>query len=306
MIDWIKNGVVLFLLLITILISTISCEKFEGEQTIPSYISVDTFYLLDNPDLQEGKLTHDFTDAWVYVDDQIIGAFELPAAVPVLQSGIHKLTIYPGIKYNTLSGTRGPHIYIEPYIDNEFLFAVDSVVSIPNPNPKVYYFDNTKFALIEEFESISGTFKETSVSDTTISLFPQDPSNFDRYGNSSGAGYLVGTNSIFEITSFEEDSPGFQFPNGVPVIFEMDYNTNNLIIVGLFIKNGGSITQHAILVLNPTDNEWKKAYVNLTPTVAKNPNADAFNVFIRADKESGVETATILLDNFKLIHRNTI
>ncbi len=60
------------MLLLTILISTISCEKFEGEQTIPSYISIDTFYLRDNPDIQEGKLTHDFTDAWVYVDDQII------------------------------------------------------------------------------------------------------------------------------------------------------------------------------------------------------------------------------------------
>ncbi len=100
--------------------------------------------------------------------------------------------------------------------------------------------------------------------------------------------------------------PVFKFPNGVPVIFEMEYNSNNLILVGVFIKNGRSITQHSILVLNPSDNEWKKAYVNLTPTVAKNPNADAFNVFIRADKESGVETATILLDNFKLIHRNTI
>ncbi len=228
----------------------------------------------------------------------------MPAIVPVLQSGFHKLTVYPGIKYNTMSGTRGPHIYIEPYIDTEFLFTNDSVVSIPNPDPRVYYYDNTKFALIEEFESISGIFIETSVSDTTIVLYPQDAGNFDRYGNSSGAGYLIEENSVFEITSFEEDSPGFQFPNGVPVIFEMDYHTNNTIIVGVFIKIGSSITQHAILVLNPTDNQWRKAYVNLTPTVARNPNADAFNVFIRADKEPGVDTAEILLDNLKLIHRN--
>lgn len=306
MIECIKKGGVLFLLLLTILISTVSCEKFEGEQTIPSYLSIDAFYLRDNPNLQEGKLTYDFTDAWVYVDDQIIGAFELPTIVPVLQSGVHKLTIYPGIKYNTLSGTRGPHIYIEPFIDTEFSFTIDSTISISYPNPKGQYFDNTNFALIEEFESITGTFIETSASDTVINLYPQDAINFDKYGNTSGAGYLVDENSVFEITSFEEDFPGFQFPNGVPVIFEMDYNTNNSIIVGAFIKIGNSITQHAILVLNPTDNQWKKAYVNFTPTVSKNPSADAFNVFIRADKESGVETAEVLLDNLKLIHRNSI
>ena len=304
MIFCIKKGAVISLLLLAIILSTSSCEKFEGEQTVPSYISIDTFYLRDNPNIQEGKLTHDFTDAWVYVDDQLIGAFELPAIVPVLQNGYHKLALYPGIKYNTLSGTRAPHIYMEPYIIEEFLFTIDSITGFSQPKPKVMYFDNTNFALIEEFESSDGTFIETSVSDTTIALFPQDQANFNRFGNSSGAGYLHGNNTVFEITSYEEDSPGFQFPVGVPVIFEMEYNVNNTIIVGAFIKNGSVITQHAILVLNPTNNEWRKAYVNLTPTVVKNPNADAFNVFIRADKDSGVDTARILLDNFKLIHRN--
>lgn len=304
MIHRIKKGGLLFLLLATFILSNSSCEKFDGEQTVPAYISIDTFYLQNNPEIQEGKLTHDFTDVWVYVDDQIIGAFELPAIVPVLQNGYHKLSLYPGIKYNTMSGTRGPHIYIEPYIIDEYYFAIDTIATFNSPKPNVEYYTNTNFALIEEFESISGTFIETSNSDTTIALYPQDQSNFDRFGNNSGAGYLTQDYSVFEITSYEEDSPGFVFPVGVPVLFEMEYNTNNTIIVGVFIREGGYITQHSILVLNSTDEVWKKAYVNLTPTVSKNPSADAFNVFIRADKESSVEVAKILLDNFKLIHRN--
>lgn len=305
MISRLKKEGVLFILLLLIIASSISCNKFEGEQTIPSYISVDTFYLVNNPDIYEGKLTHDFVDVWAYVDDQLIGAFEMPAIIPVLETGYHKLSLYPGILYNSMSGTRGPHIYMEPYIVEEFELTIDSIVSFTQPRPKVSYYSNTEFALIEEFESVNGTFIETSNSDTTISLFSQDENNFDRFGNSSGAGYLVEPYSVFEIVSFEEDSPGFKFPNGVPVIFEMEYNSNNLLLVGVFIKNGSSITQHSILVLNPSDNEWRKTYVNLTPTVASNANATAMNVFIRADKSSSVDTAVILLDNFKLIYRNS-
>jgi hypothetical protein len=304
MMDCIKRGGLLVLFLPVLLTSSVSCTKFEGEQTVPSYISIDTFYLQDNPELQEGRLTHDFVDVWLRVDDQLIGAFEMPAIIPVLESGLHKITLLPGIKYNTQSGTRGPHPYIKPYEVAEFMLTTDSIVTFKNPRPNVEYYSNTNFALVEEFESQTGTFIETSNSDTSIVLYEQSQSNFNRFGNTSGAGYLVKANTVFEIVSFEEDSPGFQFPIGVPVVFEMEYKTNITMLVGVFIKDGSTITQHSILVLNPSGDAWNKAYVNLTPTVLNNPNADAFNVFVRADKTTGGDTAIVLVDNFKLIHRN--
>jgi hypothetical protein len=80
-----------------------SCNKFDGDQTIPSYIHIDKITVVDNPTLNEGSLSNKITDAWVYVDEELIGAFELPATFPVLKKGKHKISIHPGIKLNGIS-----------------------------------------------------------------------------------------------------------------------------------------------------------------------------------------------------------
>ena len=72
----------------------------------------------------------------------------------------------------------------------------------------------------------------------------------------------------------------------------------------IIIEVGIQITQHPVVVVNPTGGEWNKIYVNLTPTVNDNYNADYFKIFIRMDKSSSVEEATLLLDNVKLIYKD--
>jgi hypothetical protein len=115
------SGFVGFLLLQALVFSMItSCDKFEGDQTIPSYLAIDTIFLENNNLIEEGELTHNFTDVWVYVDDQLIGAFELPAVVPVLVTGYHKLALYAGIKLNAISGTRVQHPFVQPKIFDQF------------------------------------------------------------------------------------------------------------------------------------------------------------------------------------------
>ena len=74
-----------FLLFFTTLL--FSCNKFDGDQTIPAYIHIEKITLADNPIISEGSLSNRITDAWVYVDDELIGAFELPATFPVLKKG---------------------------------------------------------------------------------------------------------------------------------------------------------------------------------------------------------------------------
>ena len=87
-----------------------SCNNFEGEQEIPAYIKIEGFDLVENPNLSipqdEGFLTSEIKDVWVYVDNAFIGAFPLPCSVPVLQEGRHKVDIRPGVLYNGMQGTR--------------------------------------------------------------------------------------------------------------------------------------------------------------------------------------------------------
>ena len=84
------------------------CDKFEGDQTIPSYLKIDSLGFITDNDLQ-GTNNQKFADAWIYVDDDIIGGFEMPFTIPVLSEGMHKLEISPGIILNGISDTRAPY-----------------------------------------------------------------------------------------------------------------------------------------------------------------------------------------------------
>jgi hypothetical protein len=304
-VDNVKRFFGLFSGLVLLFSVFISCEKFEGDHTIPAYIQLDSFQLVANPAVELGVLTENFSDVWVYADDQLIGAFELPAKhIPILLEGKHKLSLYPGIKYNGISGTRGPYLFVEPAEYPEFNLVIDSVIKVDPPQVK--YYSSTVLPWYEDFETGIIHLKPTANSDTSLQFYPYDPIHPD-YGNASGAGYLTGTYLTLELTSEDEDNPmGFELStNSAPVVVELDYNTNNPFIVGLIIIEVGiQITQHPVLVINPTGGVWKKIYVNLTPTVNDNSNADYFKVFIRADKSSDVENATILLDNVKLIYKD--
>ncbi len=280
-----------------------SCDKFEGDQTVPAYVRIDTIYLGNNPMLEEGALTHNFTDVWVYLNDNLLGAYELPATVPVLASGQNKLTLYPGIKLNGMSGTRTPYVFIEPKEYENFNFVVDSVIE---RNPTVTFRDNIVFAWLENFEDASLSLKPTSNSDTTMNRILYSSAN-PPYGLASGAGYTDAAHPVLEMTTFDNEAGGFDFPRyGEYVLMEMEYNTNVRMLVGLFVHDYASgIIQHSVVILNPTASQWKKIYVNFTPAIDQYNSADYFNVFFRSEKQSGEEVDYVYLDNLKVIYRDT-
>jgi hypothetical protein len=76
-------------------------------------------------------------------------------------------------------------------------------------------------------------------------------------------------------------------------------------VVGVFYKTNGMQVQRPLLVLNKSD-EWNKIYVNLTVPKYDTPGATEFRIFIGAQTDQGNEQATILLDNLKLVHFNTV
>lgn len=282
------------------LLILLSCERFEGDQTVPAYLHVDTIILESNPLLEEGYLTQNFTDVWVYVDDQIIGAFELPATIPILANGDHKVALYAGVMYNGISGTRGAYLFTRPRIYQDMELFMDSVIT---RNPRVSYYDNCKFLWMEDFEGTL-SIAVTSNSDTSI-MKHYHPEADEFLGLISGMGNLDEEHKVWEVTSFDPESPGFDFPSGgQPVFLEMDYNTNNYMAVGIFVTEIGSgITQHPVVIFQPTDGEWKKVYVNLSPAISAFNTGDYFNVFLRADKDNSVDHPVILVDNLKLINR---
>ena len=103
-----------YILVLVILFGFNSCSKDELEATIPSYISIDKFTISTNYSTQ-GTSSSNITDAWVYIDNDLVGIFELPAKFPVLKEGNVKIDVYPGIKENGISERRSKYIFYNAY-----------------------------------------------------------------------------------------------------------------------------------------------------------------------------------------------
>lgn len=283
-----------------LLILIFSCEKFEGDQTIPAYIQIDKFILEKNPNLAEGSLSSKITDVWVYIDDELIGAFELPAKFPVLKKGKHKITLAPGIKMNGVSSTRVVYPFYKIIELNNYNLKEDSISHIDSTITKTSYKDNIKFAWKEDFEDGGVSLQKRSSSDTGIFKTNLPGNVFE--GFYSGLIYLDQNQDFFEIETIDN----YNLPkNGSPVFLEMNYKTNNPIRIGIMVYYSSKIIQIASVVLNPnTTPEWKKIYINLTADISEHYNANDFKIFFGEYKSSDNQNAIILFDNIKLVHYN--
>lgn len=278
----------------------LACNKFDGDQTVPAYIHIDTI-VLSTDYFVHGASTSNITDAWVYIDNNIVGAYELPATFPVLKKGKHDIKIYPGIKLNGISSTRVPYSFYNHYEINNFELIEDSIRTI---KPTTSYTSSTFIAWHEDFEGASISLTRGNYSDTIISkTAANDPnawqSPFSAY---SGVVHLDEEHQSFDLDSFDKfaNLPGL----GTPCFLEIDYKCTEVFMIGLYaVKSNSSVSDFPLINVAPTD-EWKKIYINLSPTVSENINdVDYFKIYLSG--ALGEEpTATFYFDNIKLIYRD--
>jgi len=271
-----------------------SCEKFSGDQTIPAYLSIDSIYLQTDYSL-EGTTSQNITDAWVYVDDNLVGTFQLPACFPVLKEGKHSLSIIPGIKKNGIASTRVTYPFYST-ITQTLNFVTDSTLSLVPQ--KTTYISTTKFSWMEAFEDVSISMDTTKQSMVNIEETPVG-SSLVFEGAHSGLIQMDSAKNFFEIVTHNY----FSIPKA-PVYLEMNFNTNTTFQAGVIVYSSDYIIyQTPVLNLAPTNSKWKKIYIDLTTTLNSYPNSTNYKVYLGGFKDSKVTNATILFDNFKLVTR---
>ena len=90
------------LLFLSLLVLSIlgSCNIYNPAEPVPAYIHVDNIKVkgADTTATGQGTNSSKISDAWIYIDDQLIGCFEMPCTVPVISEGNHALRIRTGIK----------------------------------------------------------------------------------------------------------------------------------------------------------------------------------------------------------------
>jgi hypothetical protein len=293
----------------------VSCNKFEGDQTVPAYIRIDSISVYTDYETQ-GAPTHNITDAWVYINDQAIGAYELPAIFPVLAKGLTQVRVDPGIKLNGIAALRSPYPFYQSIVQDVFLTEGETVdlntdtlftgaQAVPY-HMKTTYYENLEFVWMEDFEDPGISLDSTGKSKTDI-IRTQPANNPEAfiasYSKYSGLMILDEERYLIDVATNVGYDEGFILPKGgQPVFLEIDFKNNNYFTAGFYARTLSQIIQHPVLNMNPSS-EWKKIYVNLTPGVSSQVNALDFNIFLGAVKEDGVDEARILIDNIKLIHR---
>ena len=265
--------------LIIVAVISSSCQK-EDSIGIPTYLKIDDIALIEN------NTNSNITDAWVYVNDQLQGVYELPAKFPVLEEEIKSLRVKAGIKVNGIASSRLAYPFYTSYYE-DITFAQNETKTI---TPVVSYLDSINFFL-EDFEGTGVNIEISAISDTTLLMLVDGDNNY-------GGGFLSDSLFTFEITTDElKDLP----QSGAPVFLELDYKSNTEFLVGVYVNYPQSVIQKDLLWINPKQ-DWNKIYINLTSTISEGINATSFKVFIGMKRDFLLEKNELYFDNLKVVY----
>lgn len=276
-----------------------SCVKNNPE---PVWIELNQWTLEVNPAATDdaGQLTQNLTDAWVYVDNKLIGCFELPCTIPVLVSGENiRVQIYPTIRNNGIAATKKIYPFMEPIDVNVDLTAGQTYT----PEMKTRYKSNVKFPYIEDFSSPSQI--KLDESDDAISTAVFELGSDDNYalnpGNDYGHIIFTSANTLYEAQSTDD----LYLPDGgAEVYLEIDYRNSNSLLTGL-VQYGDTYKVHPNVSLNAQDAsawKWKKIYIDLKDIASYATNVDYFKLYFKGLLDDGKSASDIYIDNIKVVH----
>lgn len=280
----------------------ISCHKDSG--VVPSYIYIKDIQVQTTSG--QGTNSDDIVDAWVYVDDNAVGCFSLPARIPIIGDGPHKITIYGGIKADGISSHRRRYPFYQPYILNSYTLHSGMVDTLQGAyQPIVTYYPNTEMNFwIEDFTDPFIPFLQDPLSDTSMARTTTPGEYFE--GGASGVMTLSANQIYFKAATSEN----FDLPiGGVPVYLELNYKANNTFSVGLTSVMSGNVVNQDNTIIRPSYDDngnlvWKKMYCEMTELVSSNLNALYYEIYFKMTKDEGVTEPLVLIDNVKLVYGN--
>jgi hypothetical protein len=265
----------------------------------PSWLKVTEWSLQSNIDLSgdEGELSHNITEAWVLIDDKVIGVFQVPFKIPILKDGMCNIKIYPAIKKNGISATKKIYPFLEVYEVNQTLTKNQTLTL----NPVTKYKSVTQF-WIEDFEGINISLTDdpnTSLANCETSNENLQPFNGNLYGK-------VSMNSIDSLwVAYTEDD--IFIAKGKEAYLEIDYHNTNSLTTGLIYVSPSGVTNNINIRLNAQSPEsvvWKKIYIELKELISAAPNSSSFRQSFSCYLDPGQISTEILIDNIKVVYFN--
>ncbi len=266
------------------------CEVINPEEQVPSYLQIDSASLITTY-ATEGSSMSNFSDAWVYINENYLGTYEYPFSIPVLGQGVQKISIRAGIKENGMSGVRAAYSKTNTF---------DTTLNLqPNQTnlirPQVTYLQGTVFCQLEDFDDGSLSLISTTANTALFSITSSsDPNALE--GN-SGYVLLDNNHSFFEFAS----ATPFVLPVTIPVYVELDYKCTVEFTIGVFVSSATGIVQSQVINIRPSAT-WNKIYVNLSTGGGIFNNAIDYKIYLKSSLPLGQSSAEIYLDNLKVLY----
>jgi len=294
---------ILFLLSVIlggILLSITSCDIINPEEPIPAFLFIPEF-TLNTEEATEGTNSQKITEVHIFVANEFLGIFTLPATIPVLEEGLQEVQVFPAIRSNGLGDITDIYPFYTPYqAELEFIPAnVDTIFPVTEYQETAKFF----FEPQESFEDGTLAFAEDldGNPETTIELTNQVV--FE--GSGSGLIQLEQDDDQIELGSnLITEMPNI---NAITTYLELDYMTEITFLVGVigFDSQGRIISSAIDKGVNPKD-DWNKIYFNFTDEMIQllelGNQLVGYRFVIIADLFAGdAEQANIYLDNIKLV-----
>jgi hypothetical protein len=263
---------------------------------MPAYIYIPKVDFSTNYATQ-GTQSNKITDVWVFANDALVGAFELPAMVPVIASGNTRIVISAGVMINGVSNTRAINSLM-----NNYQATIDLQPSkIDTIQPSLTYATSTNFLWLEDFDNVGISLIRSATSANPVSRTP--------YKAFEGANCMAAITTLDNRIWQAETADDFAVKISGPTFLELNYRTTTTLNIGAMVINGGIPQTIPYLSLRSTidtatqQSVWKKVYVNLSSVVkSQGANARFKVIFSNIHNATDPQTDSIFIDNLKLMN----
>ncbi len=268
-----------------------ACSVLDPAEDIPSYLHIDSISLNVVNTALQGSSSSDITDAWVYMDGTLLGAFELPCNIPILAAGSHNFMIRGGVKMNGLSSTRAIYPSWKGW-EGAINLTRGQKFTL---NPELIYYPNVDFSntWMENFD-LAGTsiIPESSAPGMIV----KDSVPFAFEGPHSGYVHLNNIDTTYFVGA---SSQGYSMPPAHDTWLEFDYWADAPFTVGIEQELNPSYKVAWLTV--EASSSWKKIYVRLTDVLAASYQNVNYKIYFSVQNPASQAQSHLYLDNIKLL-----
>ena len=267
--------------------------KDEPEQ-IPAYLNLKPFEV----NAAGGTGWQKITDGWLYVNGAFLGAYTLPALVPVLAEGDSEVILFPGVKENGIENTPNIYPYLTKFTKNYQLTGgqtteVQAVTDYPA---------NIKYAFgigRGDFDGGSSIALENRDADGVINVELVSDGAF------AGKSILMQVDTAHPVMNIATEKMENLPILGAPEVWlEMTYKTDTPFF--LYLLSGPEESSHYVYLFN-TSEEWNKTYFNLTnPIIDSKASVQRLNFRLNLLKDNAGNynqlSGKVYIDNIRVVH----